>query len=272
MLKLYRRHLANCKHAKKGNSYAKCSCPIWVDGMQDGKRIRYSLDEFNWEEASKRLLEINAKQEQKNPTISDAVTDYLKDCGRRKLKESGIKKYRELLNAVMRFCENRAIRNVRALDLPTLKKFVDTLEGDSTLVQGKKIEKLRTFFQYCQDMRWVDDNPARRIKKPKVKNTPVIPFTPEQMEALLKAIDEYPDQNSFGQDNRARMRAFVLIMRYTGLRISDAVKLKVSAVSDGRAVAENGSHSFKRNAFAQQFCCHRMPEHVRVPFHLRQCQ
>jgi hypothetical protein len=47
MLKLYRRHYPACKHSSKGTSYTKCACPIWVDGMHEGKRTRYSLDTFN---------------------------------------------------------------------------------------------------------------------------------------------------------------------------------------------------------------------------------
>lgn len=233
MLKLYRRHLAACKHADKGTSYAKCGCPIWVDGMRDGKRVRYSLDEFNWEEASKRLLEINAREERKDSTIAAAVKDFHDDNERRGLKSSSTKKYKELLTALVKFCDDRAITAVRALDLPVLKKFVETF-ADSTLVQGKKIERLRTFMRHCEDMGWIDNNPATKIKKPKVKNEPVKPFTDDEIAAILAAIDKYPTNNTRGQDNRARVRAFVLLLLHTGLRIGDAVKLSKSQVRDGR--------------------------------------
>jgi hypothetical protein len=36
MLNLYRRHLQTCPHRAKGQSYTKCSCPIWADGQLDG--------------------------------------------------------------------------------------------------------------------------------------------------------------------------------------------------------------------------------------------
>jgi site-specific recombinase XerD len=242
MLKLYRRHIPNdedgkggCKHAAKGRKYTKCSCPIWVDGMREGKRSRYSLDSFNWEEASKRLLEITAGESKQDSTVSDAVKDFNDDCTRRGLKESGAKKYKELLNALLKFCEGRAITNVRALDVVTIKKFVDTFT-ESTLVQSKKIERLRTFFRHCEDMGWCESNPATKIKKPKVTNKPVQPFTAEQVAAIIKATDSYPEKNSFGHDNRARMKAFVLTLRYTGLRIGDTVKLSRAQVSNGRVL------------------------------------
>ena len=47
---------------------------------------------------------------------------------------------------------------------------------------------------------------------------------------------QYPTRNSLGYDNRARVMAFVLTMRYTGLRISDVVKLKRDAVCNSKVL------------------------------------
>jgi site-specific recombinase XerD len=235
MLKLYRRHLDTCKHKIKGSKYAKCPCPIWVDGMHEGKRSRYSLDTLNWEEASRTLLELTTGTDKKECSVVDAATDYLKDCQRRDLKASGIKKYRELLDQLKVFCAGRAISTVRALDLATVKTFINGWQ-DSNLVQGKKIERLRTIFRYYLEMGWCDGNPAVVIKKPKVTSPPVRPFTAEQVEAILAAIGEYPTKNTYGHDNRARILAFVLTLRYTGLRMSDVVKLSKIQIAKGRVL------------------------------------
>ncbi len=233
MLKLYRRHLPTCKHAAKGSKHTKCACPIWLDGMRDGKRSRRSLDTFNWEEASKTLLELTTGTDRKQCSVVDAVDDYLDDCARRELKASGIKKYKEILEQLKLHCAGRAITTVRALDLAAVKGFVSELQ-DSTLVAGKKIERLRTFFRYCLEMGWTESNPALSIKKPKVTNAPVQPFTAEQVEAIIAAVDKYPKKNSYGHDNRARMLAFVLTLRYTGLRMSDVVTLHKGLMSNER--------------------------------------
>jgi integrase/recombinase XerD len=232
MLHLKRRHLPTCKHTKIN---AKCMCPIWVDGMEDGKRVRYSLDMFSWEEASKRLLEITTGSDKKESTIKDAADDFLLDCKRRELKESGLKKYRELLSQIKVYYANRAITTVRALDTAAVRTFMHSWK-ESSLVQGKKIERLRTFFRYCEEQGWIENNPATKIKKPKVTNKPVVPFTAEQVEAILAAVDQYPERNSYGHNNRARMKAFVLTLRYTGLRIGDTVKLSRAQVSNGRVL------------------------------------
>lgn len=203
--------------------------------MHVGKRERYSLDTFSWEEASRKLLEITTGSEKKDSYVVDAVKDFLKDCERRELKASGVKKYRELLEQLKLHCAGRAITTIRALDYAAVKTFVEELQ-DSTLVQSKKIERLRTFFRHCLDNGWTESNPATTIKKPKVTNKPVQPFIAEEVEAILKATDSYPEKNSYGHDNRARMRAFVLTLRYTGLRIGDAVRLSRAQVSNGRVL------------------------------------
>jgi integrase len=59
-----------------------------------------------------------------------------------------------------------------------------------------------------------------------VTNRPVIPFTEDEQKAILQAINQYPTANTLGYDNRARVLAFILTLRYTALRISDVVKLR----------------------------------------------
>jgi integrase len=55
--------------------------------------------------------------------------------------------------------------------------------------------------------------------------TPTLPFTDAAMRRILEACDRYPG-------NRARMRAFVLVMRHSGLRIGDTIALDESRLSD----------------------------------------
>ena len=236
MLKLYRRHTPTCKHIDKGSKHTKCSCPIWVDGMHNGKRVRHSMDTFNWEEASRKLLELTTSTEKKDSTVADAVKDFITDCESRNLGTATVGKYRETLSPLQLFCEGRSITTIRALaDFATLKKFVESL-SDSALTKGKKIERLRTFIRHCEDMGWCDNNPARKIKKPKVTSAPVVPFTQAEYSAILEAVDEYPTKNSFGYDNRKRLKAYILMLRYTALRISDVTKLQRSAVCNGRVM------------------------------------
>jgi site-specific recombinase XerD len=233
MLKLVRRHLLKCPHTSQ--TFKKCGCPIWLEGRRDGERIRKSLDTFNWEIASEKLLRIEAGDNvPKDSSPSEAVEAFLDDCKARNLGKATQGKYKETLTPLAAWCEPRGISTVRALfKLETLKKYVAGL-SDSALTVGKKIERLRTFNKFCEELEWCSNNPAKLIKKPLVKSAPIIPFTAGEFKAIIDAVNQYPQRNSFGHDNRKRLRAFIYILRYAALRISDATKLRKTSVVDDR--------------------------------------
>ena len=65
--------------------------------------------------------------------------------------------------------------------------------------------------------------------------SPTLPFTPEQMAQILKACDQYGNKcrggKYWGPENARRIRALVLLLRHTGLRIGDAVTLERSRIT-----------------------------------------
>jgi integrase/recombinase XerD len=63
----------------------------------------------------------------------------------------------------------------------------------------------------------------------------VLPLTREEMIRILAACDAYGDgYGRTGQDNARRLRALVLLLRYSGLRIGDAVSLPRERIANGR--------------------------------------
>jgi len=67
---------------------------------------------------------------------------------------------------------------------------------------------------------WIPTNPTTPLKPPKITEPPTAPFTREEVASILKACDVYPDKA-----NRVRLRALVLLLRYSGRRIRDAATL-----------------------------------------------
>jgi integrase/recombinase XerD len=77
-------------------------------------------------------------------------------------------------------------------------------------------------------MEWLDKNPALLLKRVKVESTPTDYFTKQEFESLLDATYCYGDWLG-GHDyehRRDRIRALVLLMRWFGLAIKDAVTLE----------------------------------------------
>src|SRR5437870_982346 len=84
----------------------------------------------------------------------------------------------------------------------------------------KKLEAFRAFLRFVHESGWIQTNPASHLKPPKITEPPTAPFTREEFGSILQACDTYPDKR-----NAIRLRALVLLLRYSGLRIRDAVTL-----------------------------------------------
>jgi integrase len=75
-----------------------------------------------------------------------------------------------------------------------------------------------------------------------------MPFTREEMIRILTALEPYG--KSAGIRNAQRLRAFVLLLRYSGLRIGDAVQLDVDRIQESKLLlyTEDGGSRLLRPA------------------------
>jgi integrase/recombinase XerD len=236
MLTIYRRHRRSCKQRAKGRKYRHCQCPIWVDGALGGKEMRESLKLRDWQRAQEMIREWEAedrrtRQQELQITIEDAHEKFIADAEARKLNDSTLYKYHLLFRQLDGFAERYKLQFLTQLDLDTLATFRATwTEGPRTSL--KKLERLRAFMRFAEKRKWIDDNPATELKAPKVPNKPTMPFTRQEMIRIFAALEPYG--KSAGARNARRLRAFVLLLRYSGLRIGDATQLDVSRLDGNK--------------------------------------
>ncbi|HEY3742468.1 MAG TPA: tyrosine-type recombinase/integrase [Bryobacteraceae bacterium] len=224
MLTIYRRHRAECKF--KGRR-AKCFCPIWAQGVLHGEKIRQSLDLTNWEAANKRVWDWEIHGRRNSLSLLDACDRFIANGVASGLSADTIKKYKLLKREFEAFFGDIP---PRAISLDDLSRFRESWTM-SNVTARKKIERLRSFFRFCLDRDWVAKNPAAGLKLPKENHLPTLPFTKDEWEKILWAVDLYPERPVGRRDE---VRAFVLLLRYTGLRIRDAVCLERNRIADGR--------------------------------------
>jgi integrase/recombinase XerD len=119
-------------------------------------------------------------------------------------------------------------------DLDVLNKFRATWK-DGPRTAEKKLERLRAFFGFAHDRQWVESNPAKRIKLPRVSIRPTMPLTHEELVKILTACEtlRLKAEEPVAKCNAHRLRTLVLLMRYTGMRVSDAVTLTTDRL-DGK--------------------------------------
>lgn len=95
----------------------------------------------------------------------------------------------------------------------------------------RSAKTLRNFFQRGISRKWISEEPTRILRFPKQITTKtkqqVKYLTPHQFAAALARCDTFVRMTSY---NKLRIKALILTMRWTGLRISDAVVLNADNI------------------------------------------
>ncbi len=219
MLSMWRRHTPKCRHRAKGRAHTKCNCPIWVDGEVNGRRFRRSTGLKDWQRALRKLALWEPPDAPTLTPVTEAIEAFRIHC--RDLAPSTRRKYDNILRLLAAFCEARSIDTMAEVTVEAIDRFRATRKiGPVTAT--KELQTLRQFCAFCLERGWLTDNVAKRVKPPRnAKPQPIEPYTATEVAAFLKACD------SFGRTSyeRLRAKAMVLLLRYTGLRISDVSTL-----------------------------------------------
>lgn len=237
MLTIYRRHTKACPH--KSRQYRRCSCSIWVQGTLRGEAIRESLDLTSWEAATNVVREWEAKGRLRSdtaavPNIAEAVAKYLADAQARNLREPTLRLIRTLIEkAFLAWCADKGYRFLSEIRVDEAREFRATWKF-APITAAKKLERLSSFFKFCHEAGWIERNPIKAVGRPKLTQPPTMPFTDEEFRKLLAACDKVKPKGVHSWDTPKRILAFLLLLRYSGLRRTDAVGLHRDRVTDGK--------------------------------------
>jgi len=200
-----------------------------VEGTLKGVKVRRSLGLRSFEAAQGlvREWEIQGAIEKPVVLVNDASEKFYADAEARKIGPAQLGKYKLLKKELNDWFGARDVAQVSVDDLRAYRESWEL----SPVSAGKKLERLRTFFRFCLESGWIGNNPARVLKAPKVKQKPTMPFSAAEIEKILWATEVYPDRP---KGRRGQVKAFVLLLRHSGLRIGDAISLEVKRIHDGK--------------------------------------
>ncbi len=226
-LAVYRRHGLDCNHSSR--TYRRCNCPVWTEGTVEGKYFRQSLKTRSWERAEQKVREMESGKPTERITIEQACDAFVADAKARGLRKPSVYKYELLFRQLKEFAESAGMQFLTECesDVDALRKFRESWKNKNYSAR-KKLEALRTFFRFAVDSGWIKTNPAKLIKPPKVDEPPTMPYTQDEFQRVIKACDNYPNRK-----NAVRLKTLVLVLRHSGLRITDAVTLSKQQIEDG---------------------------------------
>jgi integrase/recombinase XerD len=206
-------------------TYRRCKCPMWYFGSIEGQRVRKALDTLSWERGEELLRELDPREVAVKVSLKEAGERFIADCKRRNHGKDTIGKYNLLVEELKKFFGQEC--EVSRVSLDGLSKYSETWKM-SPLSSRKKIERLRRFFRFMVKRGWLKVSPAAELEGPVVKFKQRMPFTDAEIEKVLWATEIYSIKGIYGVETRARLRAFVKLLLFSGLRIRDAVTLDVS--------------------------------------------
>jgi integrase/recombinase XerD len=161
-------------------------------------------------------------------TVAQAVDAYLADAVSRSVEASTLKKLETIFRKqFLAWTRVQGFECLDELDLDALLNFRNTWE-DGPLAKQKKQSRVIGFFWACVRRRYLTENPAIGLGRIKVVQVPTDYFPPDEFERIMAATYIRRGERGGGdvKANQARLRAMTLLMRWSGLRIRDAVTLE----------------------------------------------
>jgi len=241
IITVFTRHSSSCAH-RSDRDYKRCNCRKWL--YVEGSRKPVSAKTRSWAEAQRKAEELRKRREdeqsgkQHEPdlgpkTVGDAVTLFLEN----KATEGHSKTWncvlrRDLIDFTA-WCDRKPVTlsGIKAL---TVEEYRKTWTG-SPSTRSQRQDRLSHFLKYCVDHGWMVQNFAARMFRIKVPDSVTLPLTREEFERTIAAVEHYNPNALDATWRRQRALAMLLLLRWSGLRISDAAKLERSKLSaDGK--------------------------------------
>lgn len=158
------------------------------------------------------------------------MSTFLNEVERLNREESTRAKYRLTLEGrLLGWCATQKppITSLSELDVETIRRWIHSWHGAPTTGHNQH-QRVITFFFFCVEQGWIMENPAKKIKKVSPEQDETQPFTREQYNALIEATYFYDcrDPRKSGDTvNSRRARAYLKLLRWSGLRAGDAACL-----------------------------------------------
>jgi integrase/recombinase XerD len=240
-LSAYRRHADSCTVTND----LQCDCPLWVQGKLNGKYVRESLGT-----RSMAMAELKIRDMLQPPsgsggggatvasitngmvTLAEAAATFL--ANKQDKASNTVDLYTRAVGHFRRFAEAHGTVYLAAVTpLLVQQYFLEyAAEWKSPRTRRGRLTHLRVFCNFCKkDMQWILRSPAegRSLNVPKQGHARP-PYTLEEVQRILEAVERMPEAS------RDRARALILVLLYSGMRISDATFCQRADISPERVL------------------------------------
>jgi integrase len=230
-VKVISRHRADCPSKTDGKAYVRCACPKALYWYEGGKERVVSADTDDYQEAERRAFkkqsefEAVATGEPEHTTVKDAVDLYLKS----KTTSGYTQKSLDRLALIFRdrmetFLAQKGIVYLKDIKRADLEQWRATWTGAAN-TKGKYQGRVKGFFDWAVNSELIDKSPALGLERIKGARdvAPTLALSDEQFQTVLDSIDKLTHR---ADEDVTRFRAVVLLQRWSGLAIKDAITVE----------------------------------------------
>lgn len=240
---VYTRHSETCDR-KNDSTWRRCRCMKWLYLNENGDRRQVSAKTRSWDRAKDKAREIeedakrratDAANREAPPaqdeviTVEKAIEDYLEDKRQQNCEPATLYKLEIVFRKqFLKFVGGKGLVYLTEITLTHLEEFRREWK-DGPLAKKKKQERVLGFFYFCQRHGWIKQNPAAGLSRIRVKDRPVTDyFSRDEFNKLVDSTYVYQQKTkeSAADPIGTRLRAVLLLMRWSGLAIRDAVTLE----------------------------------------------
>ena len=191
--------------------------------------------------ARQREIIANAKKKQRKIVtplgMETQIDNYIQYCAEKNLKESTIDSYVFYLAYFKTYLRGKQhtllVDDIKEKDIKDFLNNLREVRENAQATINSAISSIRPFFTYLVSEGRILINPMESIIKGKIDKKPIIPFTLEQLNKLLKQ----PDKSRY-----VGFRDFciMLLLIDTGMRIQECLNIKINDVKfkDSRIVLD----------------------------------
>jgi integrase len=256
-LNLYRRHAENCNVGPAAVT-GKCECPLWVHGNLKGKFIRTSLGTRSLGEGEDKMAQMLAGAKEELDAPSPAKSRSLRTfawtqeqflAAKAEKASRTLVLYKRAVEHFAQWAATQRIERVSDIEQFHVVAYFRQMGVWKQRTKRSRLTHLRVFFNFCVENRWIDYSPAAGSSlsfSKKDAESMRLPFTSEEITRIVAACDRLPSgagKKNTGAKNaqerreriaarRARARALVLLLLYSGMRISDAAFAERDSISE----------------------------------------
>ena len=151
-------------------------------------------------------------------TIEEACQGYLRELEARALRKGTLQGYHSLFRQLQSHCSAKGVTSLDGFDRTMLRRWRASW-GWAYSTQRLRLVQLKAFFAFAEAEGWIAESPAKGLRSPRSDSPPTLPLTTHEVRALLDAAGRKP-----------REQALLLLLRYSGLGIRDAVTLSRDAI------------------------------------------